>query len=85
MTGYSIDDVVAMIVHALDASSVVETGRNLTSIQNLNPRLDQYGNSIRDKATLEFSSRFPRAELYGVSPKGDYRKPRCTVKEDLRN
>jgi hypothetical protein len=73
--GYTLEDAVDQVMSAMDAQSVVVTGRNLTTIQNLNPRADRYGNQIRDKATLECSGKHPKPELYGVSPKGDLNKP----------
>ena len=78
--GYTIEDAVEQVMSALDAQSIVVTGINLTTIQNLTVRADRYGNQIRDKATLECSRRHPRPELYGVSPKGDFNKPQKAEK-----
>ena len=77
--GYTVEDAVDQVMSAMDAQSVVVTDRNLTTIQNLNPRADRYGNQIRDKATFECSRRHPKPELYGVSPKGDLNKPTKTT------
>jgi hypothetical protein len=73
--GYSIDDAVEQVMSAMDAQSIVITGARLTTIQNHTPRPDRYGNQIRDMGTIVCTSKHPRPELYGVSPKGDFNKP----------
>lgn len=73
--GYTIDDAVDQLMSAMDAQAVVVTGARLTTIQNHTPRADRYGNQIRDMGTLVCTSKHPRPELYGVSPKGDFNKP----------
>jgi hypothetical protein len=74
--GYTIEDVVDQVMSAMDAQSVVVTSPRMTTIQNLIPRADHYGNQIRDKAVLECTRRHPRAELFTVVPKGDMNKPK---------
>ena len=72
--GYKLEDVVDQVMSAMDAQSVVVTSPRMTTIQNLVPRADRYGNQIRDKAVLECTRRHPRPELFTVVPKGDYNK-----------
>jgi hydroxymethylpyrimidine/phosphomethylpyrimidine kinase len=74
--GYTIEDVVDQVMSAMDAQSVVVTSLRMTTIQNLIPRADRYGNQIRDKAVLECTRRHPKAELFTVVPKGDINKPK---------
>jgi hypothetical protein len=73
--GYTIDDAVDQLVSAMDAQAVVVTGARLTTIQNHTPRADRYGNQIRDMGTLVCTSKHPRPELYGLSPKGTSTNP----------
>ena len=69
--GYVPDDMLAQIRHGLSKDSVVFARARMTSIQNLTPRPDGYGNLVRDQAIFELTARKPRAELFSVIPKGD--------------
>lgn len=72
--GYSIDDMILQIESALSADSIVN-GHRGTTLENPNPRIDGYGNSVNDRAVLEMTQRKPKSELYSVMPKGDLNKP----------
>jgi hypothetical protein len=74
--GYTIDDVVAQITSAMDASAVVLRAPKMTAMENPSARTDRYGNSVRDRIVFECSARHPRAEIYSVIPKGDSIKPK---------
>ncbi len=73
--GYTIEDVLDQVSSAMDSASVAIKTLKMTEIENPNPRLDRYGNEVKDRAVFECSARHPRPELYGVIPKGDQIKP----------
>jgi hypothetical protein len=74
--GYSILDVRAQLQSALSLTSVIRiTGRGSTLLQSAIFRDDGYGNSVRDEAILELSSRTPLIEVFSVIPKGDKNRP----------
>ena len=73
--GYTVEDVLDQISSAMDCASVAIKTLKMTEIENPNPRADQYGNLVKDRAVFECSARHPRPELYGVIPKGDKIKP----------
>lgn len=73
--GYCIDDIIEQIVSAMEPCSIPQTDKIVTFIQNPNGRLDGYGNSVNDRAVFEMTNRKPKAELFSVMPKGDYKKP----------
>lgn len=73
--GYTLDDVVDQIAHAIEDAAVIVDSPYMTVIENPSLRADRYGNLVRDRAVLECSTRHPRPELYSVMPKGDVNKP----------
>jgi len=73
--GYAVDDVLDQIASAMDAASVVVVPSKMAAMENAIPRADRYGNTVRDRVVFECSVRHPRAELFGVMPKGDLNKP----------
>jgi hypothetical protein len=75
---YTINDVIDQIVSAMDSTAVVVKVPTMTAVQNQKPRLDNYGNMVRDRMILECSTKHPRPELYSVMPKGDHNKPPWT-------
>jgi hypothetical protein len=78
--GYTIDDVLLQIEHALAATSQVRSSRKMTAMKSAIKRKDGYGNEVLDEAVFELTQRKPRAELYSVIPKGDKVQPK-----DLRS
>jgi hypothetical protein len=79
--GYTIDDVIDQIESGMDAGAVVLKSHKMTAMENPNPRVDRYGNSIRDRVVFECSARHPRPELFSVIPKGDSLKPKRLLSE----
>jgi hypothetical protein len=73
--GYSIDDVIAQIVSAMSAESIIRMTPKMTAIQSRKKRDDNYGNMVLDEAVLECTGKYPMPELYSVIPKGDDIKP----------
>ncbi|MGC9994615.1 MAG: hypothetical protein ABSE79_04785 [Terriglobia bacterium] len=73
--GYTIEDVIDQISSAMDCAAIVLVGARMTTTENPNPRLDRYGNLVRDRAVFECSARHPLPELFSVVPKGDNIKP----------
>lgn len=73
--GYTINDMIAQIVSAMDAASEPFTSEIVTFTQNVNARSDGYGNLVHDRAVFEMTKKKPKAELYSVMPKGDQNKP----------
>src|SRR5665213_2561838 len=73
--GYSIEDVILQIENAVSAAARLKITPKMTVIENPNKRDDGYGNKVNDQAVFECTSKFPRAELYSVIPKGDRIKP----------
>lgn len=73
--GYTIEDVIDQISSAMDCAAIVLDATHMTIMENPNPRLDRYGNSVRDRAIFECSTRHPLPELFSVVPKGDNIKP----------
>jgi hypothetical protein len=73
--GYSIEEVIDQIVSAMDATSELVGSLPMQAIENPTPRIDRYGNQIRDRAVFECMSRHPRPELFSVMPKGDKIRP----------
>lgn len=73
--GYSIEDVLDQISSAMESSSIVISSEYMTAMENPNPRADRYGNVVRDRAIFECSTRYPRPELFSITPKGDRNKP----------
>jgi hypothetical protein len=73
--GYTIEDVIIQIESGMDAASIVVSPSRMAAMENPNPRADGYGNHVRDRIVFECSARHPRAELFGVIPKGDFVKP----------
>lgn len=73
--GYTVDDIIDQIVSALSGASVVNISATWSRIDNPNPRMDRYGNSVNDRGVFEMTSKKPRAELFSVMPKGDNIKP----------
>ncbi len=73
--GYTIEDVLDQICGAMEDTSVVIKSLKMTEMENPTPRLDRYGNTVRDRAVFECSARHPRPELFSVIPKGDKIKP----------
>lgn len=69
--GYTIDDVVLQIKHALATSAKVQSTVKMTALKSTAKRKDGYGNEVLDEAVFELTQRKPRAELYSVIPKGD--------------
>jgi hypothetical protein len=74
--GYTIDDVIDQIASGMHVESVVFNTRTMTTMQNLTPRADRYGNLVQDQLVFECSGRHPKAELFSVVPKGDGIKPK---------
>ena len=73
--GYTIEDVIDQIFSAMDCAAIVLDATHMTIMENPNPRLDRYGNLVRDRAIFECSTRHPLPELFSVVPKGDNIKP----------
>ena len=69
--GYTEDDLIAQIKSALSATCRFIETQKMTVLQNPTTRESGYGCRVRDELTLECSTRFPRAELYSVVPRGD--------------
>ncbi len=76
--GYTIEDVVTQITRAMDEASQCKSA---TSIEN-GPRDDGYGNSVRDRAVFECTSRRPHLELFSVIALGDTNKPKTTKRKE---
>ena len=79
--GYAVDDVVDQIASGMESASVVLKTPTMTSMENLVPRKDRYGNPVRDRIVFECSARYPRPELYSVVPKGDRIEPKRPPKD----
>jgi hypothetical protein len=73
--GYTIDDVLDQVSSAMHPSSIVIDSPYMTAMENPDRRADRYGNSVKDRAVFECSTRHPRPELFSVTPKGDRIKP----------
>lgn len=73
--GYSIDDVIDQIESGMAGSSVVASNPARAMIENPVPRADRYGNLVSDRVVFECTGRYPRAELFSVTPKGDKNRP----------
>ena len=73
--GYQVEDMLDQIESAMGPDSRVIDTQYMTAIENPNFRDDRYGNRVNDRAVFECTKRFPRPELYSVSPKGDDIKP----------
>jgi len=73
--GYLVEDMVLQICSAMAHTSIVMIDPKMSCLQNDTPREDGYGNFVRDRAVFEMTARKPRAELFSVMPKGDYKKP----------
>jgi hypothetical protein len=73
--GYTIDDVIEQISHAMQSNSWVLDTIKMTAMENPNLRADRYGNKVKDRAVFECTARHPRPELFSVIPKGDLIKP----------
>ncbi|SRR6266481_1554875 len=73
--GYRFDDVIAQIESAMDETAVFREGPKMACLVSSKKRDDGYGNQVTDESVLECSTKFPRAELYSVIPKGDQNKP----------
>jgi len=69
--GYTIDDVILQIQHAMAVSAKVQSTVRMTALKSTARRKDGYGNEVLDEAVFELTQRKPRAELYSVIPKGD--------------
>jgi len=69
--GYTEDDLIAQIKSALSPTCRFIETQKMTVLQNPTTRESGYGCRVRDELTLECSTRFPRAELYSVVPRGD--------------
>jgi hypothetical protein len=74
--GYTIEDVIEQIASGMDAAAIVLMDQTMTTLENPEPRVDRYGNSVRDKVVLECSVRHPRPELFPVIPRGGRIKPK---------
>lgn len=73
--GYTVEDIIAQIVSALSADSVVDISASWSRIDNPIARADGYGNAVKDRGVFEMTAKKPRAELFSVMPKGDDIKP----------
>lgn len=74
--GYNFCDIIDQVTSALACESLITESSKMTAIQNQNARADRYGNlGIRDQGIFECSLRYPRPELFSVTPKGDKIKP----------
>jgi hypothetical protein len=73
--GYTIEDVIDQIFNAMDSAAIVLDVTYMTAMENPNPRLDRYGNLVKDRAVFECSARHPLPELFSVIPRGDTIKP----------
>ncbi len=80
--GYSVDDVIAQINSAMDASSVFHANPKMNSLVSDKARDDGYGNAVYDEAVFECTVRYPRPELLSVIPKGDKIKPKESPKKE---
>jgi len=74
---YKLEDVVDQSHERDGCAVVVVTSPRMTTIQNLVPRADRYGNQIRDKAVLECTRRHPRPELFTVCRRGTTTRPKA--------
>jgi hypothetical protein len=74
--GYSVDDVIAQIASGMHETCVFRVGPKMNSLISCTPRDDGYGNHVLDEAVFECTTKYPRAELLSVIPKGDKKKPR---------
>ncbi len=61
--GYTIDDVIDQIISGMDSAAVVLRSPTMTAMENPVERMDQYGNSVRDRVIFECAGRYPRPEL----------------------
>jgi hypothetical protein len=73
--GYTVDDVMLQIKHAMAATSEVRANTWMTTIKSTVRRKDGYGSEVLDEAVFEMTSRKPKAELFSVAPKGDRMTP----------
>ena len=78
--GYTIEDMIDQIASALSADATISVGPTWSRIDNTIPRLDAYGNYVRDRGVFEMTAKKPKAELFSVMPKGDTNKPIKTRK-----
>ncbi|WP_165214231.1 hypothetical protein [Affinirhizobium pseudoryzae] len=74
--GYSIDDMIEQIRHALAEEAIAIITAKMSCLRNLRGRQDRWGNTIYDQAVSEMTARKPRAELFSVIPKGDTLQPK---------
>jgi hypothetical protein len=66
---------VKQIAGAMSPLSQLRISPKMTAIENPAAREGGYGNRVNDKAVLECTAKFPRAELYSVIPRGDENRP----------
>lgn len=69
--GYKIPDLAEQLRAGLSATATVLVGPRITSLKSTVGRADGYGNIVLDEVVLECTLRYPKAEAYSVSPKGD--------------
>jgi hypothetical protein len=73
--GYSVSDVIQQILNATSADSIIVFSPKMTVLRSVHPRIDSMGNRVVDEVVLECTGKHPRAEIYGVIPRGDILKP----------
>lgn len=69
--GYTEEDLLIQITSAMSEQCLFAPTIKMTALINLVKRDSGYGCLVNDEATLECSSKFPKAELYSVIPRGD--------------
>jgi len=74
--GYTVEEVIDQIASATDADAVFVHDPKMTILQNRTGRADSYGNTVRDLAVFECTTRHLQPELFSVMPKGDAVRPK---------
>jgi hypothetical protein len=72
--GYSIDDVIEMVLFAFNDDAQVAPGWS-TVLRSATTRVNKTGKTIRDEAVFECHGRLPHPELHSVVPRGGRQRP----------
>lgn len=79
--GYSEEDLLVQIRSAMSEECCFVPTSKMTVLQHPRRRDGGYGCMVRDELTLECTTRFPRAELFSVVPRGDMHHKPVDVKK----
>jgi hypothetical protein len=72
--GYTVEEVIFQIQEAFSLEATVHYTGGPTSLRSVKTRQGQGGTLIRDEVVFECTSKYPKAELFSVIPRGDGKK-----------